>query len=64
MGKNAEQFVQWHKGTGHRGHQEEISAGDLIAWLSAVHVAQLEAGDKYDGDAWEFFHSLYNAIGG
>ena len=64
MGKSAEAFVEWHSSAPGRGVKEEIAAGDLIAWLSAVHVAQLDAGDQFDGDAWDFFHGWYGVIGG
>ena len=45
-----------------RGAREVIESGDLLYWLSAIHVAQLEAGEAYDHEGWGFMLDWYLAL--
>ena len=39
------------------------SYDDLVCWLQAVHLAQMQAGELYDDEAWHFFNEWHYAIG-
>ena len=46
------------------GPTQRESSDEMILWLKAAHLAQLEAGYEYDFEGWDFFLDMYNAISG
>jgi hypothetical protein len=58
----AEAFATWHSYSVKRGAKEEMGVGDALCWLSAIHVAQLQAGELYDHEAWKYFADWYQEL--